>query len=526
MSQDLKKVIREEYLKCAKSPVYFMRKYGFISHPQRGKIIFNLYPFQENVLSLLQKHDYTIINKARQLGISTLVAGYALWLMTFHPDKNILCIATKEATAKNLVKKVKFMYEALPSWLKLESSTNSELVLKLINGSEIKATSSNTEAGRSEAVSLLIIDEAAFIDNIKQIWASAQQTLATGGSAIALSSPNGTGNWFHQIWEKAEINDEDNEFLPIKLPWYLHPERDEVWRKKQDVLLGDPRWAAQECDCDFTTSGDTVFYSEWIKWIKDNTIKDPLERRGFDKNLWVWEPVDYSREYVIIADVSRGDGKDFSTCHVLDIEKNEQVAEYRGKLSPKEFGYFLVSLGTEYNNALVVVENANVGWAVLDAMFERQYRNIYHSPRSEQFTADSYFKATGGNSDMVPGFTMSMRTRPLVINKLREYVSEKSITIRSIRTLNEFEVFIWKSGRPEARTGYNDDLIIPLATGVYLRDTSLRFQQNNLEMTKATLGGIKTNKASYAGGYNGNSAGQNPYEMEVRGQKENINWLL
>ena len=391
MSNDLKHIIRKEYLKCASDPAHFMKKYCHIQHPQRGRVLFNLYPFQEKTLGLLRENPYSVILKSRQLGISTLAGGYSLWLMIFHKDKNILCIATKQETARNMVTKVKYMYENLPSWLKISASENNKLSLRLNNGSIIKATSASSDAGRSEAVSLLLIDEAAFIDNIGEIWASAQQTLATGGGAIVLSTPYGTGNWFHKTWVSAEEN--QNDFLPIKLPWWVHPERDESWRKRQDELLGDPRLAAQECDCDFSTSGDTVFHSEWIEFIKSTTIQDPIERRGVDQNLWIWEPADYSREYMVVADVARGDGKDYSGCHVLDVATNTQVAEYKGQLPPKEFGYFLTGLATEYNNAMLVVENANIGWATLDAIQERGYRNLYHSTKSDQLTSESYLKS-------------------------------------------------------------------------------------------------------------------------------------
>jgi hypothetical protein len=320
--QDLRKIIQQEYIKCAQDPGHFMRKYCYIQHPQRGRITFNLFPFQEKVLHLWRDNPYSIVLKSRQLGISTLAASYSLWLMTFHKDKNVLCLATTQETAKNMVTKVRFMYDNLPSWLKVKEIENNRLSLRLSNGSQIKAKSSNSDAARSEAVSLLIIDEAAFIDNVAETWASAQQTLATGGGAIVLSTPYGTGNWFHQTWVRAEA--QENDFLPIKLPWYVHPERDEEWRKKQDELLGDPRAAAQECDCDFSTSGDTVFYSEWLEFIAQTTIKEPVERRGADKNLWVWEPADYSRDYMVVADVARGDGKDFSAAHVMDIETNTQ----------------------------------------------------------------------------------------------------------------------------------------------------------------------------------------------------------
>ena len=524
MAQDLRKIIRQEYIRCAKDPVHFMRKYCYIQHPQRGRIQFNLYPFQERVLGLFKDNPYSIILKSRQLGISTLTAAYSLWTMLFHKDKNVLCIATKQETAKNMVTKVKFMYENLPSWLSIDYIENNKLTLRLNNGSQIKATSASSDAGRSEAVSLLLIDEAAFIENIGEIWASAQQTLATGGGCIALSTPYGTGGWFHQTWVKAESK--ENEFLPIKLPWFVHPERDKEWRDRQDELLGDPRIAAQECDCDFSTSGDIVFYSEWLEFIKETTIKDPMERRGADQNLWVWEAADYSREYMVTADVARGDGKDFSAAHVIDIETNTQVAEYKGHMSPKEFGYFLVGLASEYNNALLVVENANIGWATLDAIIERGYRNLYQSPKSDHYTAESYLKVYEGNSEMTPGFTMSMRTRPLCINKFREFVGDRSVTIRSKRLLEEMKVVVWKSGRPEAQTGYNDDLVMSFGICMFLRDTSLKFQQQSLDRARAALSSVKSNKIEYSGGYNANNI-QNPYQLNIGGGKnENIDWLI
>jgi hypothetical protein len=528
MSQDLKKIIRQEYLKCAKDPAHFMKKYCNIQHPQRGRILFNLFPFQEKVLHLMQENPYSIILKSRQLGISTLSAGYSLWLMIFHKDKNILCIATKQETARNMVTKVKFMYDNLPSWLKIDAPENNKLSLRLSNGSIIKATSASSDAGRSEAVSLLLIDEAAFIDQIGEIWASAQQTLATGGGAIVLSTPYGTGNWFHKTWVSAE--EQKNDFLPIKLPWYVHPERDQAWRDKQDELLGDPRMAAQECDCDFSTSGDIVFHSEWIDFISQTTVQDPLERRGVDQNLWIWEGADYSREYMIAADVARGDGKDFSACHIIDVETNTQVGEYRGQLPPKEFGYFLTGLATEYNNAMLVVENANIGWATLDAIRERGYRNLYQSPKTDKMTAESYLRAYEGSSEMVPGFTMSMRTRPLCINKFREFVGDKSVVIRSKRLLEEMKVFIWKNGRPEAQSGYNDDLVMSFGIGMFLRDTSLKFQQQSLDMARATLGSVKSNKVNWSGGYGGSGAigsnVENPYKVNIGGKDHDVSWLV
>ena len=521
---DLKQVIRQEYLRCAQDPVHFMRKYCYIQHPQRGRIQFNLYPFQEKVLTLFRDNDYTTVLKSRQLGISTLAAGYALWLMIFHKDRNVLALATTQATARNLVTKVQFMWENLPSWLKVDSVENNKLSLRLVNGSKIQAKSSNADAARSEAVSLLIVDEAAFIENIAETWASAQQTLATGGGAIVLSTPYGTGNWFHQTWVKAESG--ENDFLPIKLPWYVHPERDQIWRDRQNELLGDPRLAAQECDCDFSTSGDIVFYNEYLELYEKSHIKDPLERRGADQNLWVWESADYSRDYMVVADVARGDGKDYSSFHVIEVENNVQVAEYKGQIGTKEFGHLLVGIATEYNNAMLVIENANIGWATIQVAIDRQYSNLYYSQRSDSSNVDSYFDKYQDHSRMVAGFTMSSKTRPMVIGKFQEYIADQGVTIQSKRLIEEMKVFIWKNGRAEAQTGYNDDLVMAFGIAMYIRDTALKFRQRGIDMTKQALQNTIVNRTAYGGAYGTGANAQNPYAMKAGNSQEDIRWLL
>ena len=522
---DIKKVIRQEYLKCAADPVHFMKKYCFIQHPQRGRIQFSLFPFQEKMLSLFQDNPYSIVLKSRQLGISTLSAGYSLWTMLFHKDKNILCIATKQETAKNMVTKVKFMYENLPSWLKVDASENNKLNLRLKNGSQIKATSAASDAGRSEAVSILIIDEAAFIENIGEIWASAQQTLATGGGCIAISTPYGTGNWFHQTWIRAE--NKENDFLPIKLPWFVHPERDQAWRDRQDELLGDPRMAAQECDCDFSTSGDVVFYPEYMEFYEKTYIKEPLERRGADRNLWVWEPCDYSRTYMVVADVARGDGKDHSAFHIIDVENNVQVAEYKGQLGTKEYGHLLVGIATEYNEALLVIENNSIGWSTIQTVIDRGYNNLYYSPKSGEVRADSYFDQYMDTSKMVPGFTMSSRVRPMVISKFQEYLGDKSVTFQSKRLLEEMKTFIWKNGRPEAQQGYNDDLVMSFGTAMYVRDTAFKYKQHGVELAKSMLNNLQSNKPTHIGAYRP-AKDKNPYRIDnpYSGGEEDISWLL
>lgn len=520
---DYKQLIQKEYVKCATDPVYFFRKYMYISHPTKGRVKFDLYRFQELAFKELTDNDYNIILKARQMGISTLVAGYALWMMLFQKDKRVLVIATKQDVAKNLVTKVRYAHESLPKWLQNTTVEDNKLSLKFGNGSEIKAIASSPDAGRSESLSLLILDEAAFIEYIEEIWGSAQQTLATGGKCIALSTPNGMGNWFHQMWVGSKEG--QNYFNPINLHWSLHPDRDQGWRDEQDKVLG-PKMAAQECDCDFISSGHTVIDSQILKWYQDTLVKEPVEKRGRDGNLWIWEYCDYSKDYVITADVARGDGKDYSAFHIMEVESMKQVGSYKGKIDTKEYGRLLNTIGREYNNALIVVENANVGWAVLQEIIDMDYPNIFYSSRDLQVVDVHYThinKKQSPENPTIPGFTTSSKTRPMLISKLDEYLREKSVEIYDSRLIDELFTFIWLGQRAEAMRGYNDDLVMSYAIALWVRDTALRLRQEGIDLTKASLNHIKRTETVIS---SNNYGMEDPYKKTVNGEEIDLRWLF
>ena len=520
--KQLKEAIKREYAKCATDPVYFLGKYGIIQHPVRGKVNFNLYDFQEKSLESFMKHDYNIVLKARQLGLSTLTAGYALWMMTFQQDKNILVIATKQETAKNLVTKVRVMHANLPGWLKQPCVEDNKLSLRYKNGSQIKAVASSEESGRSEALSLLIIDEAAFIDKIDTIWGAAQQTLATGGRALVISTPNGVGNFFHKTWIGAE--DGTNDFNFIKLHWSVHPERGQEWRDEQDKLLG-PSLAAQECDCDFITSGRGVIDGLLLENLKESSVREPIEKRGIDSNYWIWQPPNYTKNYVVSADVSRGDGTDYSAFHIIDVETLEQVAEYKGKISTQDFGNMLVNVASEYNNALLVVENNNIGWAAIQQVIDREYPNLFYTSKDLQYVDVQHQitnKYRSQERNMVPGFSTTQKTRPLIVAKLEEMFREESVVVHSQRLIDELFVFIYNGNRAEAMTGYNDDLVMSFAIALWVRDTALRLRAEGIELSKQAIQGIGQNSGVYTSEVQKNDS----WEMDVKGEKEDLTWLI
>jgi len=285
---------------------------------------------------------------------------------------------------------------------------------------------------------------------------------------------------------------------------------------------------SHNCDCSFISSGNNVIEGDVLQWYDQNTVLDPIEERGFDKNLWIWKRPDYTRNYVVVADVARGDGGDYSACHVIDIETVEQVAEYKGKIGTKEYGNFLVNLATEYNDALLVIENANIGWAVIQEAIDREYKNLFYSSTDLNYVDTEVQMRKGidlkDKYDLKPGFSTTMRTRPLIISKLEEYMNAKEVIIRSKRLTNELFTFIWNGSKAEAQSGYNDDLTMACSIALWVRDTALKLRQQGIELTRQSLNNIKIT----TGMYNPRTSQLKDSGWSMRdgaGNDEDITWL-
>ena len=525
MSRHLtKKEAIKEIVKCGKDPSYFINNYTKISHPLSGLISFKTYPYQDDLLNDFNDYRFTVILKARQLGISTITAAYIVWLMLFHRDKNVLVIATKFQTAANLVKKVKNIMQNVPPWLRIaEIKIDNRTSFVLTNGSEVKAASTSGDAGRSEALSLLVIDEAAHVDGLEELWTGLYPTLSTGGRCIALSTPNGVGNWFHKTYIEAE--QQTNDFHPVNLPWDVHPERDIEWFEKETKNMSR-RQIAQELECNFNSSGETVIHSEDLEYLV-SSIKDPLYRTGFDRNLWIWEQYNESCTYFLVADVARGDGSDFSVFHLINLNTMEIAAEYQGKPTLEQFASTIDSTGREYGGCLTVVENNSLGISILEKLIERQYPNLYYSVKGtheyiEQVQAESI-------SNSVPGFTTSTKTRPLIIAKLEEFIRNKLINIYSSRVINEFKTFIWYNNKAQAMRSYHDDLIMALAIACWVRDTALTANQRDVEYKKAMVNSMMIENKTFQTNNPGARVmhqGLTNEQRKVKKQYGDFVWLL
>lgn len=477
----------EEIVKCGADPIYFLKRYGYIAHPKKGLIKFDTFPFQEDCVKDFESHRFNIVLKSRQLGLSTVCAGYCLWMALFQKGKNIMVLATRLDVAKNFLRKVLVMYDNLPDWLVLpREKSRSVKSIEFTNESRITAVPTGDDAGRSEGLSLLIVDEAAHIQGFDELWMGLYSTVSTGGNIILLSTPKGVGNVFHKTWMGCDLEKGENDFHGIKLPWTVHPEHEQGWFEEQCRNL-DTRGIQQELLCSFLGSGHTYLHEGALEYLNSH-IQPPIERFGDDGGIWVWKYPETGHKYIVSADVARGDSEDYSTAHVIDTTADEVVAEYQGKIPPDRYAYLLADLGEKYFKALICPENNTFGLATAYKLRDMGYPNLYY----EKFAKSGIYQhyTVEEVKDLMPGISTTVKNRQQILAKLEEVIRNKKIRIYSSRFAEEAKTFIWNSnvsgGKAQAMKGYNDDLIMSLAIGCYLYDAEDRKIDND-ELNKAML---------------------------------------
>jgi hypothetical protein len=473
-----RQAVVSEILKCGKDPLYFMKKYCKIQHQLRGLIAFDTYDFQDDCVKQFQKNRFNIVLKSRQLGLSTVSAAYVVWYAIFKKDKNILVIATKLNTAINFIKKVKTMLDGLPPWLLLTKFEPTKQSVRFDNGSTITAVPTSPDAGRSEALALLIVDEAAFIRDFDEIWTSLYPTLSTGGSAIILSTPNGVGGQYYKLWTEAETG--ANDFNPIRLPWNVHPEHNQAWFDKETKNL-TKRQIAQEFLCDFVSSGDTFLQPTEFDKLRE-MIRQPLLKEGPQNGVWVWRQPEAERKYVISSDVARGDSSDFSTFHVIDYETCEVVCEFMGKVPPDRLADLLSQYGKKYNNALICPEQNTFGYFTCVKLRDEGYPNLYY-----QNNSGDLFGYKPLDTEAVPGFSTQTRTRSQILTKLEESIRNSKLKVYSQRLYDQLQAFVWNGSKAQALKDAHDDLVISLAIGTWLCAGDSSGNEQGMAMAMAML---------------------------------------
>lgn len=481
-----------EFRRCAKDPHYWFENYVYIKHPGKGKTLIELREAQSETLRAFLSEDKVIILKARQIGFSTLCAGYALWRVFFHRDENIIKLSKTERDAVDLLSKSWYMYRALPEWMRARGpkvKSNHQQKMVFDNDSQIESLPSRTNPARGRTVTLVIIDEWAFLENSEEAWASIEPIADLGGRIIGLSTANGSGNFFHQFWVNATTG--ASGFTPIFYPWDAVPERTPEWYElKQEEML--PWQLHQEYprtpEEAFIKSGNPYYDLDMVMSKEKELAASPIAvgylheltgirdfefRTGARGQLLVWDYPRQDHAYVIGADVAEGlEYGDYSSGFVLDLSDGKVVAEWHGHIEADLFGFELAKLGWWYNTALVGVESNNHGLTTLTALRNVGYQRMYYRTSYDERT-----RKTGRKM----GWRTSRVTKPLALDELGMALREGGVRLHSGKAYAELKTFV-RDERGQAHGSPHDDRVIALAITNQMRKhatSPTNYEENN-----------------------------------------------
>jgi len=507
----------EEYIKCLQDPVYYANNYGYVFDMEKQHISkMTCFPYQEECLRTFNDNQNSIVLKSRQMGLSVISALYVSWRLIFCEDERILVVADNGNGAVRFLNTVRQFLDRLPEWiLPNERLINNTKQISFSNGSWVKAVASSKQAGRGESLTCLILDETAFIEHAQDIWMGAGLALAaTQGKCIMISTPKGTGNLYHQTWVQASKN--HGTFVPLKLHWSIHPILSKELETRKDSDGKEYPWSpwyggecerlhhdkvkiSQELDLSFEGSSAVVIDASIInKYRKDIGDKKPICFFDYNKDensfvdyqtgFHVWKKPKENGNYILGADVGRGDSADYSTIQIIDADDLEQVAEFQGKIVPDAFADLIYKVGKIYNNAYLAVECNSFGLAttlILKNKLKYPKDRMYISKSAVKLYNRSHNYVVDKDTD-VPGFQTTVKTRPLLISSLVKYMRDMEIKINSDRLLIEFETFIYNGDKIEHSKGFHDDLIFAFAIALLIRDTEFESvfwnKQKTIEM--------------------------------------------
>jgi hypothetical protein len=445
--------IIQELDKCAESPAYFINTYVKVIHPVKGVMPFDLFPFQERMVNEIHDNRFTLVKKFRQAGITTLAAAYSLWTVIFEHHKNVMVVSIGDRESRAFLERVVAMYDDLPKWMQPKVDEKNKHVLKLSTGSQVKSQPAG--AGRGESVSLLIVDEAAFVEKMRAFWMAIYPTISTGGAACIISTVNGMSNLYYELYRDAVKG--KNKFHIVDIKWQEHPWYTPEWFEETRPNMSDKAWL-QEYECEFLGTGDTFIDRRTLGMLKDSTSEDWASR--YTHRMRVWEEPKPFYNYLISVDASYGRERDHSAFHIINLYNGQQVAEFYSNVTPlSKFAEIIKREGYAYNTAFVQVERNGLGLALIEHLWNiLEYDNLVMDQKGEF------------------GMLLTNKNREAVLAELEDKLRKGKIRINSSRTVDELLTFIINenTGKVQADDGYNDDLVMSLALAAHTMDELYR----------------------------------------------------
>ena len=532
----------KEYAKIIKDAPYALKTYlQTYDNTQKKYVPLELFTDQVQLIQDYENYNENITRKYRQAGVTTVTAAWIskkLQTAKESEPERVLLIANKRDTAVEMANKVRHFLEQWPEWINVGFSPdkNSESRFRLNNGCEVKAVATSADALRGYTPTILVFDEAAYIEAGDDFWAASMASLSTGGKIILISTPNGYDPIYYGVYDQAlrGIND----FHITDLRWFNDPRytKDLRWvkcvdichymlnreqynddevvihdfdmEKYQDLVeLGykpfsswfesmskkfkyDRRKIAQELECDFLGSGDGVIPGAVQEDIAKNMIRVPKEKY-MQGTFWQWKEPEQGHRYIMGVDVSRGDSEDYSSINIVDFDEREQVVEYIGKIPPDDLAAIAYKWGILYDCFIVIDITGGMGVATSRKLQELNYKNLYIEGVNTQNIWDYNRKAM----EKIPGLNFNNK-RTQIVAAFEEQV-RKGFQVRSSRLLNELSTFVYLNGRPDHMKGAHDDSIMSMSMALYAGDICFNQLQKNDSQNKAMIESWAVSERTY-----------------------------
>ena len=459
----------QEFMKCADQKsgyMYFLKNHFWIQHPTKGAMVFQPFDYQEGLAKNMHENRLSCNLLSRQLGKTTVAAGYLLWTAMFMTDQKILISAHKYSGAKEIMDRVKFAYENCPMYLKAGCVKYNEKSIDFDNGSRIWAETTTVNTGRGKSPSILYSDELGFVKpSIEQdLWSSLTPAISRGGKLIITSTPNGDQNLFAKIWQGANncidefgnpTNVGINGFKAYKALWNQHPEQDEKWGQQMRQTVGEEIFK-REFDCEFISAEETLINAQTLQNLKE---VEPIERQG--QIRW-YKPINKDSIYVVSLDPSLGTGSDPSAIQIIEANTTTQVGEWKHNKTPVqgqirlmvEILFHIASkLKDPMNQLYYSIENNTVGEAALVTIANYGEHNI----------PGIFLSETGKKRK---GFNTSHKSKLVACSKMKHLIESGKLKIHSQALISELKNFVASGGSYAAKSGTTDDLVMSLLLAI------------------------------------------------------------
>lgn len=477
----------EELKRCydqVDGPKYFMKKFMKIQHPTKGEMLFSPFPYQDELIDVYHNYRYAIALCSRQLGKTTVAAGYILWYVMFKKDVHVLIAAHKYDGAQEIMDRIRYAYEGLPDHIRAGARDYNKRSIRFDNGSVIEAQATTENTGRGKSISLLYLDEFAFVKPriAREFWTSISPTLSTGGKCIITSTPNTDEDQFANIWFEANKFTDDygiekrevgrNGFRPYFADWTAHPDRTQEWADEERSKIGEERFA-REHESKFISFEETLVNSTKLAQLESSPH---LFLEGHVR--WYKKP-NKNSTYIVALDPSMGTGGDDAAIQVLELPSLTQVAEWQHNKTPvegqvrvlKDICMYLSSCGVNNDNLYWSIESNSLGEAVLVVIRDTGEENFPGT-----FLHDT--RRDVGSRNRRKGFITTNKTKLEACTKLKSWLESGRLQINSKGFLSQLKVFVRNGNTYQAKSGEKDDLIMGMVLAIRMASTIAGFDDS------------------------------------------------